>query len=90
MTGSTTRVLLRFTFALEPLAPAVISVLMNQGLRRYKKGGLISRYKTHTKRLGKYHYRIEIHLDLTGIQVAHLAANLLSMRLNIVGRWYNG
>ncbi|MDR0373496.1 MAG: hypothetical protein LBI79_08085 [Nitrososphaerota archaeon] len=90
LAGSATRVLLRIAFTFEPLAPAVISVFVNQGLRRYKEGNIVSGYKTRTKRLGRYHYLIEIHLDLTGMQAVHLATNLSPMRLGIFGRWYHG
>ena len=86
---SAVRVLLRVVFVFEPLAPTAITVLMNQQLHRFKEGGVIGDYKTHTKRLGKYHYRIEIDLDLTGMQAIHLLGNLFPKQLSRFRRWFH-
>jgi len=76
-------------FAFEPLAPTAITVIMNQQLHRYKEGGIVSDYKTHTKRLGRYHYRVEIDLDLTGMQAVHLLGNLFPKHLSRFRRWFH-
>ena len=87
--GSAVRVLLRVVFVFEPLAPTAITVLMNQQLHRFKEAGAIGDYKTHTKRLGKFHYRIEIDLDLTGMQAIHLLGNLFPKQLSRFRRWFH-
>ena len=87
--GSAIRVLLRVIFVFEPLAPTAITVLMNQQLHRFKDIGVIGSYKTRAKRLGKYHYRIEINLDLTGIQAVHLLTNLFPNQLSSFRRWFH-
>jgi hypothetical protein len=87
--ASAFRVLFRVTFVFEPLAPTAIMVLMNQQLNRYRAAGLIGNYKTRSKRLGKYHYRIEIDLDLTGMQAVHLLANLFPNQLSWFRRWFH-
>ena len=87
--GSAIRVLLRVAFVFKPLAPTAITALMNQHLHRFKEGGIVGDYKTHTKRLGKYHYRIEINLDLTGMQAAHLLGNLFPNQLSKFRRWFH-
>lgn len=87
--SSATRVLLRVALAFEPLAPTAITVLMNQQLHRYKEGHIIGDYKAHTKRLGRYHYRIEIDLDLTDRQAYHLLGNLFPKQLGRFGRWFH-
>jgi hypothetical protein len=87
--GSAVRVLLRVAFAFEPLAPTAITVLMNQQLHRFHEGGIIGHYKAHTKRLGKYHYRIELDLELTGMQAVHLLGNLFPKQLSGLGRWFH-
>ena len=87
--GSAIRVLLRVAFVFEPLAPTAITVLMNQQLHRFKNSGAIGKYKTKTKRLGKYHYRIEIDLDVTGMQAIHLLSNLFPSQLNRFRRWFH-
>jgi hypothetical protein len=86
---SAVRVLLRVAFVFEPLAPTAITVLMNQQLHQYKEAGAIGDYKTHTKRLGKCHYRIEIDLDLTGMQAVHLLGNLFPKQLSRFRRWFH-
>ncbi len=86
---SAVRVMLRLAFRFEPLAPTAIALVMHEQLHRYRDGGIISDYKTHTKRLGKYHYRIEIDLEVTGMQAAHLLANIFPKQLSRYGRWFH-
>ncbi len=86
---SAIRVLFRVVFVFEPLAPTAITLLVNQQLRRFKKSGAISEYKTKTKRLGRFHYRIEINLDLTGLQAIHLLSNLFPKQLSRFRRWFH-
>jgi hypothetical protein len=87
--GSAIRVLLRVVFVFEPLAPTAITVLMNQQLHRFKEAGAIGDYKTKAKRLGKFHYRIEVDLDLTGMQSIHLLANLFPKQSSRFRRWFH-
>lgn len=87
--GSAIRVLFRTVLVFEPLAPTAITLLVNQQLHRFKDAEVIGRYKAHTKRLGKFHYRIEIDLELTGKQAVHLLANLFPQQLNRYRRWFN-
>jgi len=89
LTESAVRVLLRVAFVFEPLAPTAITALMNQQLHKFKAAGTIGNYKTKTKRLGKFHYRIEIDLDLTGMQAVHLLANLFPNQLNRFRGWFH-
>jgi hypothetical protein len=87
--NSAVRVLMKVAFVFEPLAPTAITALMNQQLHRYKEKGAIGEYKTHTKRLGKYHYRIVMDIDLTGMQAAHLLGNLFPKQLSRFRRWFH-
>jgi hypothetical protein len=89
LVGSVIRVLLRVALVFEPLAPTAITVLINQQLHKFKEAGAIGTYKTHTKRLGKYHYKVSIDMDLTGMQAIHLLANLFPKRLNGYRRWFH-
>ena len=86
---SVIRVLLRVIFVFEPLAPTAITVLINQQLHRYKEAGAIGGYKTKTKRLGKFHYRIEMDFDVTGMQAIHLLGNLFPKQLSRFRRWFH-
>jgi len=87
--ASAVRVLLRVAFTFEPLAPTAITVLVNQQLHRYKEAGAIGNYKTKAKRLGKFHYRVEVDLDVTGMQAVHLLANLFPKQLSRFRRWFH-
>jgi hypothetical protein len=89
LVDSAVRVLLRVAFAFEPLAPTAITVLMNQQLHRFKESGAIGDYKTKTKRLGKFHYRITVDLDLNGMQTIHLLGNLFPKQLSRFRRWFH-
>ena len=86
---STIRVLLRFVFVIEPLAPAGITFAVNRQLRKYKAAGVIGNYKAKSKRLGRYHYRVEVDLDVTGMQALHLLGNLFPHQLNRFRRWFH-
>ena len=80
------RLLLRLVFAFEPLAPTAISYYLGRTLRRWQQQGLIGNYKMQTKRLGKFHYRIEIELEVNEKQVHYVFANLLPKRIKALGR----
>jgi hypothetical protein len=70
------RQLIEFILVFEPLAPRAISYYMGRRLREWKQQGLISGYKTRTRRLGKFHYKMEIDLDLTSKQTLHVLRDL--------------
>jgi hypothetical protein len=89
LVGSAVRVLMRVAFVFEPLAPTAITVLINQQLHRFKEAGAIGDFKTRTKRLGKYHYRIVMNLDLTSMQAAHLLGNLFPKQISRFRRWFH-
>ncbi len=86
---SATRVLLRIAFNFEPLAPTGITILMNQQLHKYKDAGAVYDYKTKAKRLGKFHYLIEVDLDVSGMQAVHLLGNLFPTQLSRFRRWFH-
>ena len=87
--SSATKVLLRVAFAFEPLAPTGIVVVLNRQLSKYKDEGAIEGYKTKAKRLGKYHYFLEVDLDVTGMQSIHLLNNLFPRQLSRFRRWFH-
>jgi len=60
----------------EPLAPFGISYYLKGQLKKIRKQGRIDTYNTHVKRLGKWHYRIEITVDVTQSQIAEFLINL--------------
>jgi len=84
-----TGLLFRVAFAFEPLAPTAISFFLGRKLNELKEEGLISDYKSRTQRLGKFHYRIEIDLDVSSSQALHILNDLMPNQLNSVRRWVN-
>ena len=82
------RQLLRAAFVFEPLTPRVVSYYLARRLKRWKQQGLILDYKTRTKRLGKFHYKTQIDLDLNSDQAVHILGDL-SNKLKRVRRWFN-
>ena len=82
-------VLLRAAFIFEPLAPTAITYYLSRRLKELKNQGLVSRFKARTRRLGKFHYKIEIDLDLSSLQASHLLHDFLPNQLSILRRWVN-
>lgn len=86
---SATRVLFRLVLVFEPLAPTAITIYLNRQLRRYRSKGAITGYKAHTKRLGKFHYKIMLDLEVTGKQALHLVGNMFPNQLRRFRRWFH-
>ncbi|MBT0160025.1 hypothetical protein G4O51_08575 [Candidatus Bathyarchaeota archaeon A05DMB-2] len=84
-----TGLLVRAAFLFEPLAPTAISYYLGRKLNELKQKGLISDYKTRTCRLGKFHYRIDVDLDVNSKQAIYMFNDLLPNQLNGVRRWFN-
>jgi len=61
----------------EPLVPHYISYYIRRYLRGWKNRGLILDYRASTRRLGKFHYKIIVDVDLTPKQ----ADGILSQQL---------
>lgn len=66
------RFLMRFVFLFEPLASPFVSFFLKRELREWKDKRLINDYKAKTKRIGKFHYKMDMDLDLTPEQLRHL------------------
>ncbi|HEX9262510.1 MAG TPA: hypothetical protein VF893_08290 [Candidatus Bathyarchaeia archaeon] len=79
-------VFLRFAFTLEPLAPPAISYFVSRRLDHLRQQGLISDYKAQTSRLGKFHYKIQVDLDLTGNQAFHVVDDMLPKQIKHLWR----
>jgi hypothetical protein len=65
-------VALKYLTFLEPFAKFGISYYLNRRLKQYEQQGLLAEYKTRVQRRGKWHYRIEVSLDLTSTQVGRV------------------
>jgi hypothetical protein len=81
--------MLRAAFLFEPLAPRAISYFLTRKLNELKERGLISEFETKIRRLGKFHYRLEIDFDLTGKQANYVLGELFPIQLKSVRRWAN-
>lgn len=79
----------RFVFVFEPLAPQAVSYYLRRRLGGWKSQGIISGYSAKTKRLGVFHYRISVELELNEKQVHYIARHLLPREIGTVRRWLN-
>jgi hypothetical protein len=82
--------MLRLAFFFEPLAPQAIEYLANRSLRDWKRKGLVSKYKARTKRLGRFHYKLIVEMEVNSDQTHYLLGHLLPTRFEVIGRWFNG
>lgn len=57
--------LIRLFSVVEPLTPRAVSYYIGRYLRNWKNNNLIFDYRIRTRRLGKFHYKIIVDLDLT-------------------------
>ncbi len=76
---------LKYVNYFEPFAAVGISYFVNRELKRYRDRGYFSAYSSNVKRLGKWHYLIEVDLDATSKQVRLILAEI-SRQLNGLGR----
>jgi len=79
-------IFLKFAFFLEPLAPPAISYYISRRLDQLRQQGLISDYRAKTSRLGKFHYKVEVDMDLTGKQAFYVVDDLLPRRFKHIRR----
>jgi hypothetical protein len=77
---------LKYSNFFEPLAKYGISYYLKGQLKKYAEEGAISKYKLRTTRLGKWHYRIEVDLDLTSGQLVFLTNKLTKQLRGLIGR----
>ena len=73
----------------ERFVPVFVSYFLERALRALKTEGLIDDYRTRTVRTGKFHYRIDIRLVMTGEQAKTMLNDLVTKILRIFG-WDNG
>ena len=79
-------VFLRFAFYLEPFAPPAISYYISRRLDVLHQQGLIDGYRAHTRRLGKFHYKVEVDLDVNAQQAFYVMDDLLPKQLRRLRR----
>jgi hypothetical protein len=66
------RLFLRAAFVFEPFTPRLVSYYVGQTLKKWKQQNLLLDYKTRTRRLGKFHYKTQIDVDLNSNQTAYI------------------
>jgi len=76
---------LKYLKFFEPFAKFGISYYLNRQLRLYRNQGLLAGYRTRVQRLGFWHYRINVSLDLTPSQAVRVF-RLVVRRLGRFGR----
>lgn len=74
--GKLLRFGLRYINYLEPFAKYGISFYLNGELKNRYQQGAVYAYKVKTRRLSRWHYKIEVSLDLNPRQAISLLADL--------------
>jgi len=81
------RLFVRVAFVFEPLTPRLVSYYVGQTLKKWKQQNFILSYKTRTKRLGKFHYKTRINVDLNSEQTAYILDKSTN-KLKNTRRWF--
>ena len=76
----------RFVLFFEPISPRFISFWLRRRLKEWKRKGFIDSYRIKTQRIGKFHYRIDIDLDLMPRQASSMLEDTLIRILRRIGR----
>jgi hypothetical protein len=80
----------RLSFISEPLFPFFLSHFLNKQLSQWKDAGLIGDFKAEAKRIQKFHYKIEVNLDLTPDQAKNIINKSMDRVPKRVRRWVYG
>jgi hypothetical protein len=82
------RLFLRAAFVFEPATPRLVSYYVGQTLKKWKQQNLLLDYKTRTRRIGKFHYKTQIDVDLNSNQTAYILDDWTN-KLKKARRWFN-
>ena len=77
LSSSLLRLFVRFALFFEPISPRLISFWLRRRLNNWRSRGLIDGYKLNTKRTSKFHYKIEVDLELNPQQTKRVLGNIL-------------
>ncbi len=72
-----TSLLVAIALAFEPISPPFISFWLQRRLNNWKKRAIIDGYKVATTRIGKFHYRVEVNLNVNAQQTRWMLENIL-------------
>ena len=86
MSTAFSSILTKFVLLFEPISPRFVSFLLGRKLKEWKKKGLVDDYKTRTKRIGKFHYKIYVDLDVTPKQASRMLRDTLVQALKHIRR----
>lgn len=76
----------RLVLFFEPISPRFISFWLRRRLKEWKRKGFIDSYRIRTQRIDKFHYRIDIDLDLMPRQASSMLEDTLIQILRRIGR----
>jgi hypothetical protein len=71
---------------LEPISPRFVSFWLRRRLKNWKNKGLIDDYRVKMRRIGKFHYRIEVDVDLRSQQANQILGDTLVRMLKRIWR----
>ena len=77
MSESVRNFFMRVFFVFEPTAARFLSFFLRRKMKGWKKEGLLDSYKVRTKRIKKFHYKVDIDLDFTQEQFGNIFSETL-------------
>jgi hypothetical protein len=80
------RLFARFALFFEPISPRFVSFWLRRRLKKWKSRGLIDAYRVNTRRVGKFHYRIILDLELNRRQAERIKDELMRIIFGRFGR----
>jgi len=67
----------RALLVFEPMGARFLSFFLRRKMKGWQKEGLLDSYKVRTKRMKKFHYKVDIDLDLTQEQFGNIFSKTL-------------
>lgn len=78
--------LVKAAFVFEPIASPFISLFLKRTLGAWKKQGKLDQYRVGTTRLAKYHYYIDVDVELTPKQTRTATQSVLYRLVTVMRR----
>jgi hypothetical protein len=86
LSSNLSRLFARIALFFEPVSPRFVSFWLKRRLKHWKDRGMVDDYKVKTTRTAKFHYRIEVNLDLSPQQAKRMLDGTLIRVLRRLGR----
>ena len=86
MMSKFTSFLMKVAFVFEPIASPFITLYVKRTLGKLKENGKLDKYRVKTKRMKKFHYKIDLNIDMTPEQTRTVLQSALFQLLTKLRR----